>query len=214
MKNVLIGDRSPTILFGLRELCERESHLQVVREETRAAELREQIDPSELDLIVTGLHYPDAGGLELVRTLRSDAGNVPILVFSPRDPILVAERVLRAGARGYVHSERPVSDVLSAIQVVLEGGFYLSRTVQDMMVRKVVGYELNQTTWTGLQQLSDREMEVFDLAGRMSSTQRIADELDVSLSTVSSYVARIKEKLEIGDRHELIRLATLWQIDR
>jgi len=133
-------------------------------------------------------------------------------VVSMHDEMLYAERALRAGARGYVMKRETTKNVLTAIRRVLEGGVYLSDNVVARIADRVAGQHQRESACAErVEQLSDRELEIFRLLGRGLTTSKIAEELHINLKTVQAYCARAKEKLGLTTAIELRRAATLWE---
>jgi DNA-binding NarL/FixJ family response regulator len=138
---------------------------------------------------------------------------VIVIVLSMHDEKLYAERVIRAGARGYVMKREATRSVIAAIRQVLSGKLYVSTGVAEMFAEKFVDRKL-PTDSSPIEQLSDRELEVFSLLGQGQETRRIAENLHLSVKTVQAYCARIKEKLNLANGTELLREAVYWHENR
>ena len=151
-------------------------------------------------------------GLELIKDLRIQQPNVATIVVSMHDETVYAERALRSGAKGYVMKRESTRNVLTAIRRVLEGGIYLSDKMVAQIASQLAGQRARDSAYADrMEQLSDRELEVFRLLGRGLRTADIADELHLSMKTVQAYCARIKEKLGLTTAVELRRAATRWE---
>jgi DNA-binding NarL/FixJ family response regulator len=135
---------------------------------------------------------------------------VTVLVLSMHDESLYAERALRAGARGYIMKREAAKKVIQAIRSVVAGQLYVSEKIAAHMAEKFVEGRLTATA-SPIEQLSNRELEVFQLLGLGHNTRQIADHLHVGFKTVQAYCARIKEKLKLANATELLREAIRWQ---
>src|SRR6202021_1260470 len=145
-------------------------------------------------------------GLELLKVLRSEYPNLPVLILSMHDESAYAERTLRAGGNGYIMKQEATEKVLTAIRRILRGEVYLSERLANRMLQHFVCGEAPSKD-SPLANLSDRELEVFRLIGEGHGTRQIADELNVSVKTVESYQAHLKEKLSLRNARELVQHA-------
>jgi DNA-binding NarL/FixJ family response regulator len=161
------------------------------------------------DLAIIDLTLPDKSGLELLKDLHALFPATQCIVLSMHDENLYAERVLRAGARGYIMKETAAEKLISAIQRVISGGIYLSEEMSSKMLEQVTG-QRGKTGSTGVDQLSDRELEVLEQIGKGTPTKNIADKLNISTRTVEAHRAHIKEKLGLTDGPALVRYAVQW----
>src|SRR5262249_53160352 len=141
--------------------------------------------------------------------LKNRHSAIPVLVLSTHDEGLYAQRALRAGARGYVMKQAPTSEVMNAIRMVLAGELYLSDAMRTRLVREHFDGS-KRTRATDMETLSDRELEIFELLGHAHTTRRIASKLHLSVSTVETHRAHIKEKLRLTNAVELVRRAVEW----
>jgi DNA-binding NarL/FixJ family response regulator len=162
------------------------------------------------DVIVVDLTLPRGSGLELIKDLRAQMPSMRLLVLTTHDEVSVAERAFRAGANGYVVKRESGGQIIEAIRAVLAGKFYASPALAAQLAEKMVGGKTKAGA-TPDDLLSDREREVFRLRGQGRSAKEIAEFLHVSVKTVGSYEARIKEKLGLEGASELMREAVLWQ---
>jgi DNA-binding NarL/FixJ family response regulator len=162
------------------------------------------------DVIVLDVTLQDGSGLELAKNINSLLPEVPILMLSMHDEALYAERALKAGARGYVMKDEPPDILLQAIRKVLTGEVYLSERMTARMLRSVAKGEAPDPELGGVERLSDRELEVFEMIGRGLATREIAYRLRVSIKTVETHCMRIKDKLSLRNATELMHRAVHW----
>jgi DNA-binding NarL/FixJ family response regulator len=205
---VLIDDH-PIMRHGLAQLIKMEPGLDVCGEAGSAAEGVLAVEKLKPDLAIIDLTLPDKSGLELLKDLHALFPATQCIVLSMHDENLYAERVLRAGARGYIMKETAAERLISAIQRVISGGIYLSEEMSSKMLEQVTG-QRGKTGSTGVDQLSDRELEVLEQIGKGTPTKNIADKLNISTRTVEAHRAHIKEKLGLTDGPALVRYAVQW----
>lgn len=209
---VFLVDDHPLVRDGLATLINQQVDLVVCGDAEDAANALSKIATTRPHLALIDISLKLTSGLELIKDLRIQHPAVAVVVLSMHDEMLYAERALRAGARGYVMKRESTQNVLTAIRRVLEGGVYLSdRVVAAMALRLGGRRSSDEMEAAPVQQLSDRELEIFRLLGQGRSTLRIADDLHLSLKTVQAYCARAKEKLGINTALELRRMATRWE---
>jgi DNA-binding NarL/FixJ family response regulator len=166
-------------------------------------------ESSKPDLVVIDLMLKSSSGLELIKDIHTRWPRVLILVVSMHDETLYAERVLRAGAQGYITKQEATRDILLAIRRVLAGGIYLNeRTASVVLARLASKTQAVSNSIADI--LADREMQVFELTGHGLSTREIAGQLHIDMKTVDTYRARIKEKLNLKTSSELLQLAIRW----
>lgn len=207
-KLVFLIDDHPLVREWLASLINQQSDLSVCGEAASRAEALELISSAKPDVAVVDISLEGSSGLELIKDLKAMASDVAVVVLSMHDEKLYAERALRAGARGYVMKRDVTKKVLQAIRSVLDGKLYLSEEMAMVMARKLVD---GAESVSPVEKLSDRELEVFQLLGRGSTTRQIAQDLNVSMKTVQAFYARIKEKLNLANASELLREAVRWQ---
>jgi DNA-binding NarL/FixJ family response regulator len=205
---VLIDDH-PIMRHGLAQLIKMEASLEVCGEAGNAAEGLATVGKLKPDLAVIDLTLPDKNGLELLKDIRAMYPGTQCIVLSMHDEGLYAERALKAGARGYIMKETAAENLITAIQRVLGGAIYLSDSMASKMLEQVSGQRGKQGT-TGVEQLTDRELEVLEMIGKGTPTKNIADKLNISTRTVEAHRAHIKEKLGITDGPALVRYAVQW----
>ena len=208
-KRIFIVDDHPLMREGLGQLIARQPTLEVCGEAGTALEALEKIVSRNPDLVLTDLTLPDKNGLELIKDVKALLPRMLVLVISMHDEALYAERAMRAGARSYIMKREATDKVLDAIKSVLEGKTYFSNAVNATMAQKLARGATNIPD-SPVADLSDRELEVFDLLGRGCNTRQISDQLNLSFKTVQVYCARIKEKLNLANINELITHAVRW----
>ncbi|HZR21749.1 MAG TPA: response regulator transcription factor [Verrucomicrobiae bacterium] len=210
---VLLVDDHPVVREGLAESINRETDLTVCAQaEDHQGALR-AIETTHPELIVVDLMLRDSSGMELIKDIHVRWPRLLILVVSMHDETLYAERVLRAGAQGYITKQQATHDILLAIRRVIGGGIYLNeRTASAVLARLAAKPQLASHSIPDL--LADRELEVFELTGRGLSTREIAGQLRIDVKTVDTYRARIREKLNLKSSSELLQLAIRWNQSR
>jgi DNA-binding NarL/FixJ family response regulator len=208
-KRVLIVDDHPMMRTGLAQLIDNEGDLKVCAEADNAAQALDAAVGQKLDLILLDISLPDKNGLELIKDIRALKPNLPILVVSMHDEALYAERVLRAGGRGYIMKQEGGKKLLEAIRQVLSGQIYVSEKISAGILETFSGRPIEAAAFP-VQQLSDREFEVFQLIGQGKSTREIADHLHLSVKTVEVHRLNIKKKLKLNTATDLVRHAVRW----
>ncbi len=208
VKSVVLVDDHPIMRHGLAQLIRGEAGLEVCGETGSAREGLEVVGRLKPDLAIIDLTLPDKNGLELVKDIRAAHPATQCLVLSMHDETLYGERSLRAGARGYVMKEEAADHLIAAIQKILGGGLYVSETLNARMLEQVTGAARSKST--GVDALTDRELEILELVGKGVATKNIAVQLSISARTVEAHRAHIKEKLGITDGAALVRYAVQW----
>jgi DNA-binding NarL/FixJ family response regulator len=208
-KRILIVDDHPMTRSGLVHLISNQPDLEVCGEAENAAKALSTLNACEPDLALIDITLPDKSGLELIKDLKAIHPQLPILVISMHDESLYAERVLRAGARGYIAKREGGEKLLEAIRRVASGYIYLSETMSGLILELFCGGQPRQER-SYIQDLSDREFEVFELIGAGLSTREIAAKLHLSAKTVQAHRANVKQKLNIKTTPELISYAARW----
>ena len=199
----------PVTREGFAQLINFQRDLEVCGQAGIAAQALTEIAVLNPDLVIVDISLAGTSGIELVKDLVSRDSILKILVLSAHDESLYAERALRAGARGYVMKQEATEHVMAAIRHVLGGGIYLSERMRNRLLFNVVG-DLSAAGALGLDRLSDRELEVFQLIGEGRTTAQIGASLHLSVSTVETYRAHIKEKLGLQNATELVQHAVDW----
>jgi DNA-binding NarL/FixJ family response regulator len=203
---IMLVDDHPVMRNGLAQLIDHEADLKVCGQFDDAGMAFAAIPELQPNLAIVDLSLKSSSGLDLVKNIKATHPSVVVLVLSMHDETLYAERVLHAGASGYIMKQEATDRVLSAIRQVLNGGIYLSEGMSSKFVhrlatgRTVVGGSVTE-------RLSDRELEVFGLIGQGRGTRQIAEHLRLSVKTIESHRAHIKEKLNIKTSTELVHMA-------
>jgi DNA-binding NarL/FixJ family response regulator len=209
VKRVMIVDDHPMMRQGLAQLIDNEPDLKVVAEADTGGQGLDIVVKEKLDLAVLDISLPDKNGLELIKDIRSVKPELPILIISMHDEALYAERVLRAGARGYIMKQEGGKKLLQAIRQVLTGQIYVSEKMSARILETFSGHAPGQSS-SPVARLSDREFEVFQLIGQGKGTKEIAQHLNLSVKTVEVHRANIKEKLALQTATDLVRYAVRW----
>jgi len=207
-KRVLLVDDHPLYREGLAEFINRERDLEVIAESESADNALKVISEIDPDLIILDITLKDSNGIDLIKSIKSQYEHKPILVLSMHDESLYAERALRAGAKGFIMKQEATQKVMIAIHTVLNGKIYLSEHMGQRMLEKQLSGIPDNVSSVGA--LSDRELEVFQLIGDGATTAKIAKDLHLSVKTVETYRANIKNKLNLKNNTELIRHAVQW----
>lgn len=210
-KTVLIVDDHPLLRQGLAMLINQQQDMQVCgeAEDIHAAML--SIAQKDPDIIILDISLKGPDGLELLKSIRSTEPDLPVLILSMHDEAIYAERALRARANGYIMKQEATEKVLVAVRRILDGDLYLSDTVSKKMLHQYIDGSPSLIQ-SKIALLSDRELEVFCRIGEGHATREIADELHLSIKTVETYQAHIKEKLALRSGRELIQHAIQWKI--
>jgi DNA-binding NarL/FixJ family response regulator len=209
-KTILLVDDHPIMRHGLAQLIQMEPGLCVCGQAGSCAEGIAALEKLKPDLAIVDLTLPDRHGLELVKDIQAMFPDTQSIVLSMHDENLYAERALRAGARGYIMKETAAESLVTAIKRVLGGGIYVSDAMSSIMLEQVTGQRGNKSRSTGVDQLSDRELEVLELIGAGKASKHIAETLGISARTVEAHRAHIKEKLSLTDGAALVRYAVQW----
>jgi len=202
-------DDHPIVRQGLAELIDPEPDLEICGEAEDAAGALRTIEESGPDLAVVDISLKDSSGIELIKDLKVRFPDLVVLVLSMHDESFYAERVLRAGAKGYITKDEATEDVILAIRKLLDGGFYLSEKMSAKMLSKFVEGP-SETGGMPIERLTDRELQVFELIGRGISTRNVAVKLHLSIKTVESHRENIKRKLKLDNATELLQHAIKW----
>ena len=205
-KAVFVVDDHPLLRQGLAQMINREPDLMVCGEAEEAQAALKEISALKCDIIIVDISLKGPDGLDLLKNLRVLYPDLPVLILSMHDESIYAERALRARANGYIMKQEATEKVLTAIRRILAGEIYLS----EKMSNKLLHQFISGASWTEnsrLSVLSDRELEVFRQIGEGRSTRQIAENLHLSIKTVETYQAHIKEKLSLRSGRELVQHA-------
>ena len=207
-KRIFIADDHPLVREWLANLIQQQPDLTVCGETESAPSALSAVAATQPDLVIADINLKNSSGIELIKNLKELHPDIPVLVLSMHDESLYAERVFRAGARGYVNKRETAQKVVEAIRRVLDGKLYVSEKAAEVLAGETMrGRTVSRPA---IESLSDRELEVFDKLGQGIGTQQIADDFRVSVKTIQTYCARIKEKLNLNNATELLREAVRW----
>jgi DNA-binding NarL/FixJ family response regulator len=190
-------------------LVDRDPELAVCGEASSAAEALQAVPRLKPDLVLVDISLGGTSGIELIKNIKTDYEELPVLVVSMHDESLYAERALRAGAMGYVMKHEPSKTVKTAIHKVLQGEMYLSPRMSSSIISKFMRGQPDRQA-SPIETLSDRELEVFRMLGQGKGTRQIAHDLSVTIATVNSFRNRIKEKLQLKTATEVMLHAIQW----
>lgn len=208
-RRVFVIDDHAMFRDGLRRLIDLEPDLTVCGDAPDAASGLRGIGETMPDLVIADISLETTSGIDLIKAIKRDYEDMPVLVVSMHSESLYGDRALRAGAMGYVMKSEPATSVIAAIRKVLSGNVHISEKMATLVVSKFVKGEPNQVP-SPLEALSDRELEVFRMLGQGKGTREIAQEMNVALPTVSSFKNRIKEKLQFKNSTEMILYSLQW----
>lgn len=209
---VLLVDDHPIVRQGLALLIDREADLSVCGEAEGAHSAFRAIETLRPDIVVLDISLSGPDGLDVLKEIRTKSGSLPVLILSMHDESIYAERAMRAGANGYIMKQEATEKVLIAIRRILQGDVYLSDRLTNTMLQQYVRGAA-PTKSSPLLNLTDRELEVFRLIGEGHGTRQIADQLHLSVKTIESYQAHIKEKLALRNARELVQHAIEWTVN-
>ena len=204
---VLLVDDHPIVRQGLAQLISQEPDLAVCGQAEDAASALRTISSLRPDIVILDISLNGPDGLSLLKDIRLSDSTLPVLILSMHDEALYAERALRAGANGYIMKQEATEKVLEAIRRILTGDIYVSDHISKRLLKQIV---TSPSEGSPIEALSDRELTVFRLIGQGRGTREIADDLHVSVKTVESYQAHIKEKLSLKNSRELVQHAFQW----
>jgi DNA-binding NarL/FixJ family response regulator len=209
---VLLVDDHPIVRQGLSLLIDREADLSVCGEADGSHSAFQAISSLQPDIVILDISLSGPDGLDVLKEIRMKTAKLPVLILSMHDESIYAERAMRAGANGYIMKQEATEKVLVAIRRILQGDVYLSDRLTNTMLQQFVRGTSSPKT-SPLVNLTDRELEVFRLIGEGRGTRQIADELHLSVKTIESYQAHIKEKLALRNARELMQHAIEWTVN-
>ncbi len=205
---ILLVDDHPLVREWLASLINQQPDLAISGEAESAKEALEYLERKSPDLAIIDLSLRESSGLDLIKTMKVQHPQVGVIVLSMHDERHYAERAIRAGARGYVMKRETTKKIISAIHQVLAGRLGVSEDVAALFAEKFV--DNKPSSGSPVEELSDRELEVFRLLGQGLETRAVATRLQISIKTVQAYCARIKDKLKLANATELLREAIRW----
>ena len=209
---VFVVDDHPIVRQGLALMINQEPDLAVCGEAEEAQRALQEIGTCKPDIVVIDISLNGPDGLDLLKMLRLRSPDLPVLILSMHDESVYAERALRAGANGYIMKQEATEKVLVALRRILGRDIYVSDRIANKMLQHYVR-GADTGTQLPVAELSDRELEVFRLIGEGRGTRQIAEQLHLSVKTVESYQAHIKDKLSLRSARELVQHAIQWTIN-
>ena len=210
-RRLLIVDDHPVVRKGLARLLDLEPDLIVGGEAETSTQALAELQTKPFDMAIVDISLRGVSGIDLLKDLKLHWPLMPVLILSMHDEMLYAERALRAGARGYVMKREPFEQILSAIRRVLSGSIFVSEAVNARILGRMTdGGGKTGSAAPIIDTLSNRELEVFQFIGRGRGTRDIASEMHVSVKTVETYRAHLKDKLQLKSAPELMRFAVDW----
>ena len=209
---VLLVEDHPMFREHLGQLIDRDLGMSVCGEADNIRDAMRLILETRPDIAIVDITLHGSSGLELVKDIKAQGLDINVLVLSMHDEELYAERALRAGAKGYITKNEASTEVIEAIRCVMKGDVYASRQMTAKLLERMT-QKRGTSELAGMETLADRELEVFQMLGRGKSTREIAQSLNLGESTVETYRARIKEKLQLRSAAELYLRAGQWVRD-
>jgi len=213
-RRVLIVDDHPIVRQGLRRMIDLEPDLTVCGEAQGEREARAAIRDLEPDVAIVDISLGQGDGLELVRNVHAQHPALPMLVLSMHDELIYAERLLAAGARGYIMKQAASEQLLIALRKVLDGEIYMSEAVSAIVGQGRPGSSASAVGTDPIGRLSNRELQVLNLIGRGQSSREAAEALGLSVKTVETHRQSLKRKLNLATNAQLVQYAINWYTSR
>jgi DNA-binding NarL/FixJ family response regulator len=211
-KKILVVDDHPIVRQGLALLINREPDLVVCGEAEESMSAIQLLASTAPDVLIVDISLSGPDGIDLLKTIRTTHPTLPVLILSMHDESIYAERALRAGANGYIMKQEATENVLVAVRRILTGEIYVSARIANQMLQHYITGSSSLRD-SSIADLSDRELQVFRLIGEGNGTRQIAEQLHLSVKTVESYQAHIKEKLSLHSARELTQRAIQWNMN-
>ena len=206
---VLIVDDHPVIRDGLTTIINHERDLNVCGQAEDAYIALKAVAELKPDIVVTDISLKSSDGIELTKNIKARHPRLPVIIFSVHDEFIYAERALLAGAKSYLMKDSLSENIVKAIRAVLKGEIFVSDAISKKFLHKVARDKAD-TAKTPIENLSDREFEVFRLIGEGLKASQIANQLHLSIKTIETYRGRIKEKLNLDNAGELLQYSIKW----
>ena len=206
---IYIVDDHPLVRQGLSQIVASEADMEICGEAEDSPAAIRGVGEANPDAIIVDISLKGANGIELIKNLKAIHDDIPILVFSMHDETIYAQRALRAGAKAYVMKKESPSKVVDAIRKIIQGEIYVSPSVADQVLHQIVSGPGNVST-SPVDRLTDRELEVVQLIGRGLSSREVAESLHLSVKTIESHRAHVKEKLSLRNATELVQFSVQW----
>jgi DNA-binding NarL/FixJ family response regulator len=209
VKRIAVADDHPVLREGVMQLINRQPGLACCGEAATPQATLELVESQHPDLLLLDLRLGNSDGLDLIKSLRSRFPGTLVLVFSQFEEDIYAERVLRAGAAGYLMKREASEELISAIRTALDGDLYVSRKMAVLVMRRVLSSQ-SPVQKTAIDRLSDRELQVFQMLGAGLRIKQIAAEIGLSSKTIETYRENLKHKLGLDCASELVAYAVQW----
>ena len=207
---IYIVDDHPLVRQGLSQVINNEADMEICGEAEDSPQAMKGVGPANPDVIIVDISLRGNNGLELIKNLKAIHENIRILVFSMHDESIYAQRALRAGAKAFVMKKESPTKVVEAIRRIITGEIYVSPSVADQVLHQIVNGPNNATSTSPIDRLTDRELEVVQLIGRGLSSREVAESLNLSVKTIESHRAHVKEKLNLRNATELVQFSVQW----
>lgn len=211
MATIMIVDDHPLVRTGFAQLIADTPDLEVCGEAPDMATALRAIESVKPDLAIIDLSLAGGSGLDLIEHIKARNTDILMLVASMHEESLYAERVLAAGARGYINKQEAQDKIIQAIRQVLNGKVYLSEKMTDRILNNMVSSKDDKRD---IDTLSNRELQVFEMVGQGISTSKMAEQLNLSIKTIETHQAHIKKKLNLTSAHELTHRAIRWLLEQ
>lgn len=209
---VLVVDDHPIVRQGLTQLINQESDFVVCGDAGDIPQALSAIEECKPDIIIVDISLGHTSGIRLIEDLSRNYPELAILALSMHDESIYAERCLKAGAKGYIMKQEPPEKVVTALRKILEGDIYISDKLGTKLLNKFVTKRAD-SSGSPVELLSNRELEVFQLVGQGLKTRKIAEELNLSVKTVETYIDHIKKKMNFDDSRDLFLHAVQWTMN-
>jgi len=206
---VVVIEDHPVLRDALQQLIDGQPDLTCVGVADNTLDAKRLVEQCKPDLMVLDLRLKTGDALDLVKSLRVEQPGLKVLILSQYDELIFAERALRSGAFGYIMKENATNEVLRALRKVLAGELYFSERVAAAVVQRTLR-EKPSASRAGIELLSDRELQVFQLLGASYSAREIAEQFHLSRKTVETHCEKIKHKLSLHNAAELKQFARKW----
>ena len=208
---ILVVDDQPIVREGLRHRIEAQPDMVVCCEVGRASDAMAYLQSSPVDIAIIDISLKGRSGIDLIKQMRASGYDFPILVLTIHEEVTYTQRVLAAGAQGYIVKSESTNLIIYAIRRLLAGEFFISRSMASKIFARI---GVPGGVDSGIASLSDRELEVLESVGRGLGTRQIADALYLSISTIETYKHRLKIKLGLDSAAELATYASVWSKDK
>jgi len=210
---VLIVDDHPIVRQGLTQLINQETGFAVCGDAGDIPQALQAIEKYGPDIIIVDISLGHSSGIRLIEDISDNYPGLAILALSMHDESIYAERCLKAGARGYIMKQEPPEKVAEAMKEIMNGGIFISEKLGTRLLHKFVARKKIEAPSSPVELLSNRELEVFQLVGKGLKTRRIAEELNLSVKTVETYIDHIKKKMNFDDSRNLFLHAVQWTMN-